>query len=81
VSKKGKLTMGLDELLIGEEASILKITAVEPFKSRLFSLGLNSGERVKVLAYTLAKNTFEVEVNNAKIALRAEEAEMVLVKK
>jgi len=81
VSKKGKLTMGLDELLIGEEASILKITAVEPFKSRLFSLGLNSGERVKVLAYTLAKNTFEVEVNNAKIALRAEEAEMVSVKK
>lgn len=73
--------MGLDELLIGEEASILKITAVEPFKSRLFSLGLNSGERVKVLAYTLAKNTFEVEVNNAKIALRAEEAEMVSVKK
>ena len=73
--------MGLDELLIGEEASILKITAVEPFKSRLFSLGLNSGEMVKVLAYTLAKNTFEVEVNNAKIALRAEEAEMVSVKK
>lgn len=73
--------MGLDELLIGEEANILKITAVEPFKSRLFSLGLNSGERVKVLAYTLAKNTFEVEVNNAKIALRAEEAEMVSVKK
>lgn len=73
--------MGLDELLIGEEAEILKITAVEPFKSRLFSLGLNKGEKVKILAHTLAKNTFEVEVNNARIALRSEEAQMVSVDK
>lgn len=73
--------MGLDELLIGEEAEIMKITAKEPFKSRLFSLGLNRGEKVKVLAYTLAKNSFEVEVNDSLIALRVEEAQMVSVKK
>ena len=80
VNKKG-IEMGLHELEIGKEASIFKIIAVEPFKSRLFSLGLNSGEKVRVLAHTLAKNTFEIEVNNAKIALRVEEAQMIKVKK
>ncbi|MCH9814015.1 MAG: ferrous iron transport protein A [Epsilonproteobacteria bacterium] len=71
--------MGLHELSVGDEAKILKVIAVEPFRSRLFALGLNSGEQVTVLAHTLGKNTYEVKVNSTRIALRREEAEMIAV--
>ncbi len=71
--------MGLHELPIGKEARILEVTAIEPFKSRLLSLGFSDGEIVKILAYTLAKNSYEVEINNALIALRSEEARMVII--
>ena len=76
--KKGYI-MRLDEMKIGEVGVIKKITATEPLKSRLFSLGVVKGEKVKVLKHTIAKNTFEIEVHKSKIALRSEEAKMILV--
>ena len=78
--KKGDI-MKLNELKIGEVGIIKKITATEPLKSRLFSLGVVKGEKVKILKHTMAKNTYEVEVNKSKIALRNEEAKMILVEK
>lgn len=78
--KKGDI-MKLNELKIGEVGIIKKITATEPLKSRLFSLGVVKGEKVKILKYTMAKNTYEVEINKTKIALRSEEAKMILVDK
>ena len=71
--------MSLDEMKIGEIGVIKKITATEPLKSRLFSLGIVKGENVKLLKHTIAKNTYEVEVNKSKIALRSEEAKMIIV--
>ena len=76
--KKGYV-MRLDEMKIGEVGVIKKITATEPLKSRLFSLGVVKGEKIKILKHTIAKNTFEIEVNKSKIALRSEEAKMILV--
>ena len=71
--------MSLDEMKIGEIGVIKKITATEPLKSRLFSLGIVKGENVKLLKHTIAKNTYEIEVNKSKIALRSEEAKMIIV--
>ena len=44
-------------------------------------MGFSRGERVKVLKHTLAKNTYEVEINRIPVALRKEEAEQIEVKK
>jgi ferrous iron transport protein A len=70
----------LNELKMGESGIIKKILAKEPLKSRLFSMGFARGEKVKVLKHTLAKNTYEVEVNNIPVALREEEAKEIEVK-
>jgi len=78
--KKGE-KMSLNEMKMGEVGVIKKITATEPFKSRLFSLGIVKGEKVKLLNHTVAKNTYEIEVNKSKIALRSEEAKMIIVEK
>lgn len=72
--------MRLNELNMGESGIITKIHAKEPLKSRLLSMGFARGERVKILKHTLAKNTYEVEVNNIPIALREEEAAQIEVK-
>jgi len=66
--------MKLNELKIGESGIIKKIYAKEPLKSKLLSMGFVRGENVKVLKHTLAKNTFDVDVNGVNIALRGEEA-------
>jgi Fe2+ transport system protein FeoA len=71
----------LNELNIGESGVVKKIYAKEPLKSKLLSMGIVKGERVKVLKHTLAKNTFDIEVNNTNIALREEEAKEIEVKK
>jgi len=73
--------MRLNELEMGESGIIKKVLAKEPLKSRLLSMGFAKGERVKVLKHTLAKNTYEVEVNNIPIALREEEAREIEIKK
>ncbi|WP_457562317.1 FeoA family protein [Caminibacter pacificus] len=73
--------MKLNELNIGDEAIVRKVLASEPLKSRLLSMGITKGEKIKVLKHTLAKNTFEVEVNRVPIALRSEEAALVEVEK
>ncbi|NPA55055.1 MAG: RepB family plasmid replication initiator protein [Epsilonproteobacteria bacterium] len=73
--------MSVDEMKIGDVGVIKKITATEPFRSRLFSLGIVKGEKIRLLKHTLAKNTYEIEVNKSKIALRKEEAKMIIVEK
>jgi len=76
--KKGE-KMSVDEMKIGDVGIIKKITATEPFKSRLFSLGIVKGEKIKLLNHTVAKSTYEIEVNKSKIALRKDEAKMIIV--
>ncbi len=73
--------MRLNELNIGESGIIKKIYAKEPLKSKLLSMGITRGEKIKVLKHTLAKNTFDIEVGNSNIALREEEAEQIEVEK
>ena len=71
--------MKLSDLKVGEVGIVKKVNAKEPLKSRLFSFGIAKNQKIKMLEHTLAKNTFEVEVNNTKVALREEEAEQIEV--
>ncbi|WP_456381997.1 FeoA family protein [Hydrogenimonas sp.] len=64
---------------IGCEGVIVRIRAKEPIKGRLFSLGLAKGSHVKILDHTLAKQTWEIESDGTKIALRDEEAESIFI--
>jgi len=71
--------MKLHELKLNQEAIITKVKANEPLRSRLLSLGFIRGAKVKILEYTLAKNTFKVKLNYLKVALRKEEADAIEV--
>jgi len=73
--------MRLSELNMGESGIIKKIYAKEPLKSKLLSMGFARGEKVKVLKHTLAKNTFDVDINGVNVALREEEAREIEVEK
>ncbi|RUM46116.1 MAG: ferrous iron transport protein A [Hydrogenimonas sp.] len=69
----------ITECSIGCEGIIVRIKAKEPVKGRLFSLGLSKGSELKVLDHTLAKQTWEVESDGTKIALREEEAASIFI--
>ena len=73
--------MRLNELKMGESGIIKKIYAKEPLKSKLLSMGFARGEKVKVLKHTLAKNTFDIDINGVNVALREEEAREIEVEK
>ena len=73
--------MRLNELRMGESGIIKKIHAKEPLKSKLLSMGFARGEKVKVLKHTLAKNTFDIDINGVNVALREEEAKEIEIKK
>ncbi|WP_234697200.1 FeoA family protein [Nitrosophilus alvini] len=69
----------MSEMKIGESAVIKKITALEPVKSRLIAMGIAKGNVIKLLDHTLKKQTWEVEVDNTRVALRREEADSILL--
>ncbi len=48
-SRKRKLTMSLNEIQIGQEATVRKINATEQLMHRLRALGMLEGTRVKVV--------------------------------
>ena len=73
--------MKLSELKIGDEATISKVLADEPIKGRLFAMGITKGNRVKLLDHTLKKQTWEVDVEGTRVALRREEADAIEVQK
>ena len=73
--------MRVSDMQIGEEATIKKIKAQEPIKGRLFAMGVSKGNRVRLLDHTLKKETYEIEVNGTRIALRKEEADAIEVEK
>ena len=71
--------MKLSELKIGDEATIARVLANEPIKGRLFAMGITKGNRIKLLDHTLKKQTWEVDVEGTRVALRKEEADAIEV--
>lgn len=66
---------------IGDEAIIKKIKADDVIKARLVSMGIAKGNRIKLLDHTLQKQTWEVDVEGTRVALRKEEAQAIEVER
>ncbi len=71
--------MNVTDMKIGDEAIIKKVRAQEPVKGRLYAMGIARGNRIKLLDHTLKKQTWEVEVDGTRVALRDEEAKGIEV--
>ncbi len=73
--------MLLNKLRKGDRAEILKVHADKALRDRFSSFGIMRGEEILIKACSLARQTLEIEVGSTAIALRADEAEKIEVKK
>jgi len=60
---------------------VVKLNAQSDLKQRLISFGIMKEAEIEILEYAPAKSTIEVKVGKMRIALRAQEAELVEVVK
>ncbi len=72
--------MTLDRLKKGQSATIQSVRATKILKDRLLSFGIMQDEIIELKTYSLAKNTFEVQIGGTLVALREEEAKKIEVK-
>ena len=63
------------------KVKILKLNAKDDLKQRLISFGLIKGASIEVLEHAPRKSTIEVKIGSMRIALRAQEAELIEVEK
>lgn len=73
--------VALTELPLNEEAIVCRITASDPIRSRLFSLGCLKGARIKLKGHTLSRHTYKIEIDGTNLGLRVEEARTILVRR
>lgn len=69
--------MNLTELVKGNRAEILHISADKALKDRLNSFGIMKGEELTIKGCSLAKQTMEIEIGSTLIALRKDEAQKI----
>ncbi|WP_297442376.1 FeoA family protein [Sulfurimonas sp.] len=63
----------------GEEVKVVKLNAEYDLKQRFISFGIMKNAKIKVLEQAPRKKTIEIKVGKMRIALRAEEAQMIEV--
>ena len=63
----------------GEKVRVLKLDANHDLKQRLISFGVMKDAVIQVIEHAPRKKTIEVKVGKMRIALRAEEAQMIEV--
>jgi len=63
------------------KVKVIKLHASTDLKQRLISFGIMKESVIEVLEHAPAKSTIEVKVGKMRIALRAQEAELIEVKK
>jgi ferrous iron transport protein A len=63
------------------KVKVLKLNAPKDLKQRLISFGIMKEATIEILEHAPAKKTIEVKVGNMRIALRAEEADLIEVEK
>ncbi|MEA3227765.1 MAG: FeoA family protein [Campylobacterota bacterium] len=61
----------------GERAKVIKLNAKTDLKQRLISFGVMKGATIEILEHAPAKSTVEIKVGKMRIALRAEEADLI----
>lgn len=62
------------------KVKVVKLNAKSDLKQRLISFGIMKEADIEVLEHAPGKSTIEIKVANMRIALRAEEAQMIEVK-
>ena len=62
-----------------EKVKVIKLNADYDLKQRLISFGIMKATTLEVLEYAPRKSTIEVKVGKMRIALRAQEAELIEV--
>lgn len=60
---------------------VAKLNATAELKARLISFGVMKDAVIEVLEYAPAKSTIEIKVGKTRLALRAQEAELIEVQK
>ena len=60
---------------------VVKLNAKTDLKQRLISFGIMKDADIEVLEHAPGKSTIEIKVGKMRIALRAEEAKLIEVKK
>jgi ferrous iron transport protein A len=73
--------MTIYDLQKNDKGVITSLSGGREFKMRLSSLGVVKGAEFKLKAVTIQRNTFEIEINNSKIALRRGEVQKIEVEK
>ncbi|WP_455756854.1 FeoA family protein [Sulfurimonas sp.] len=63
----------------GDKLKVIKLNAKSELKQRLISFGIMKESIIEVLEYAPGKSTIEVKVGKMRIALRAQEADMIEV--
>ena len=63
------------------KVKVLKLNAKSDLKQRLISFGIMKEATIEVLEHAPAKSTIEIKVGKMRIALRAQEAELIEVEK
>ena len=63
------------------KVKVLKLNAKNDLKQRLISFGIMKETIIEVLEHAPAKSTIEIKVGKMRIALRAQEAELIEVQK
>ena len=63
------------------KVKVIKLNAKSDLKQRLISFGIMKEATIEVLEYAPAKSTIEIKVGKMRIALRAQEAQLIEVEK
>ena len=63
------------------KVKVIKLNADSELKQRLISFGIMKESIIEVLEHAPAKSTIEVKVGKMRIALRAQEAQLIEVEK
>ena len=71
--------MKLSEIEKGQCGKITQINTDSVLKARFSSFGITRGAIVYIIEQTMSKNTIEIKINNTKIALRINEAQLIEV--
>lgn len=65
----------------GEKLKVIKLNADAELKQRLISFGIMKEAIIELLEHAPGKSTIEIKVGKMRIALRAQEADMIEVEK
>lgn len=70
----------LIECEIGEVVQVVKLNAKDELKQRLISFGIMKQAQVEILELAPRKKTIEIKIGKMRLALRAQEAELIEVR-